>query len=90
MTFVVRRSLENTVDITAKQYKEERDQLAEQMNQLSEALLGYREGSHFDLITRANHLKLKSQNVEIANQYREIADAISDLKQLSDDVMGDA
>lgn len=78
------------MDITAKQYKEERDQLAAEMNQLSEILLGYREGNHFDLITRANHLKLKSQNVEIANQYRKIADAISELKQLSDDVMSDA
>ena len=78
------------MDITAKQYKEERDMLAEQINQLSEVLLGYREGSPFALITRANQLKLKSQNAEIANQYRKIADAISELKQLSDDVMGDA
>ena len=73
--------------MTTGQAREQNELMAEQLNQLSEALLGYREGTHFDMITKANHLKLKAQNVEIANQYREIADSINELKQLSDDIM---
>ena len=43
--------------ISAKEYKEERDQLAEHMNQISEALLGHRGGTIYDMITTANYLK---------------------------------
>ncbi len=76
--------------VTAEEYKEERDQLAEHMNQISEALLGYREGTLFDMITRATHLKLKAENVEIDNQFRQLADAVNDLKGLADDIISDA
>ena len=73
--------------MTTEQPREQNELMAEQLNQLSEALLGYREGNHCDMITKVNHLKLKAQTVEIANQYREIADSINELKQLSDDIM---
>lgn len=64
--------------------------MAEQLNQLSETLLGFREGKFTDMITKVNHLKLKAQNVEIDNKFRELADAINDLKDMADDIMSDA
>ena len=73
-----------------QQLEAENKLMAEHLNQLSEILTGNRESDYFTMVTAATHLKLKSQNVEIQNNYREIADAISALKQLSDDIMSDA
>lgn len=43
-----------------EELQKENELMAEQLNQLSEVLLGYREGSFFEMVSRANHLKLKS------------------------------
>lgn len=70
--------------------KQDNELMAEQLNQLSEVLLGCRESKFHEMIMKAQNLKMKAQNVELANQFRDIADAIGDLKDMADDVMSDA
>ena len=74
----------------AEEYKAERDGLAEQMNQISELLLGYREGNFGDIMMRATHYKFKSQNVELNSKCRTIADEVNALKELVDSIIDDA
>lgn len=73
-----------------QQLREDHALMAEHLSQLSEALLGYRGGDFSDMIKTAISLKLKAQNVEVDNNFRQLADAISDLKQMTDDIMSDA
>lgn len=50
--------------LSTKDYKDERDQLAEEMNQLSEAFIGYREGAHSELMDCAAVFKEQAQRIE--------------------------
>ena len=68
----------------------EGERLAEQMSQLSDSLVGCREGGFQDLLRRATHLRMKAENVELDSQIREIADKIDGLKMLVDDIKTDA
>lgn len=66
------------------------DLLAEQMNQLSDALVGYREGRHPELLERVAELTRKAENSELESQYREIADIIEQLNDLVGDIKAQA
>ena len=75
----------NTLNHTDKIIK----QMRLQMRLLSDATIGHQEGKFSDILQRVTHLKLKGKNVEIDNQFREIADKISELQDLVEDIKAD-
>ena len=66
------------------------DKITKQMRHLSNAIIGHEEGNFSDMLQRITLLKLKGQNVEIDNQFRQIADKISELQDLVEDIKDDA
>lgn len=58
---------------------EEYATLCEQMNQISEALFGYREGQFPQMLLVIAALKLKAENVEIENQFRDVMNIVEEL-----------
>lgn len=71
-------------------YKEEAEELAEHMNTISEVLLGYREGTHQDILLKIFDLKEKAEGVEIRKNVAQFIDAVDDLRALCDDIRSDA
>lgn len=74
--------------------KEEKDQaeielLAQQLNNVSDEVLGYNEGRFEEIMEQILELKKKAQNQEIKSQFSEIVDAVRDLNNLIDDIEHD-
>ena len=74
---------------TAEQYKEEYDELAEQMNVISELLLGYREGSYPEIIQSIAHFKTKAYKHEMNEKVEELFNLIDELSDTKDNILAD-
>jgi len=68
----------------------DRERLAEQMEQLREALIVDKGSLWSEMLRSAIHFRMKAENVELDSQIREIADKIDGLKMLVDDIKTDA
>ena len=70
--------------------QEEYETLCNQMNQISCALLGCNEGRFPQMLQVIESLKLKAENVEIENSFRDVINLVEQLSNTVKEIKEDA